>query len=207
METPANFDTTVFLNCPADDDYGPLLHAITFTILACQFTPRSALQEYDGGTVRLDKIRRLIACSRLGIHDISRTEADGLSGLPRFNMPFELGLDLGARAFGSGQLVNKKMLILDSERYRFQQFISDIAGQDIAAHNGCPEQAIKQVRTWLNSLNDAAQPLHGAAYIQQQYRAFQSGLPEACRTANLELPTLDLNDFINLASRWLRTFG
>ncbi|MBV8636179.1 MAG: hypothetical protein JO002_16925 [Burkholderiaceae bacterium] len=203
MEKPADFDTTVFLNCPADERYTPLLRAIVFTVLICDFTPRSALQELDGGTVRLDKIRRLIACSRLGIHDISRTEVDKRSGLPRFNMPFELGLDLGARAFGAEHLTSKQVLILDSEQYRFQQFLSDIAGQDIAAHKGHPELAIEKVRAWLSSLGTAGHPLPGPTHILQRYRGFQSELPETCHTVRLEPDMLDLNDFINLASNWL----
>jgi hypothetical protein len=37
-----------------------------------------------------------------GIHDLSRVEVDA-GGIPRFNMPMELGLHLGARLFGSGR--------------------------------------------------------------------------------------------------------
>jgi len=204
MNKPAGFDTTVFVNCPADEHYQPLLRAIVFTLLLCDFTPRSALQEFDGSTVRLEKIKQLIASSRFGIHDISKTELDSHSGLPRFNMPFELGLDLGAKAFGIEHLASKQMLILDSEPYRFQRFLSDIAGQDIAAHNGCPEQAVEQVRTWLNSINHTRQPLLGAVYILDRYRRFQTRLPKICRRASLTLEMLDLNDFIKLASNWLQ---
>ena len=42
----------------------------------------------------------IIKASRFGIHDVSRTESDKASALPRFNMPLELGFFLGARAFG-----------------------------------------------------------------------------------------------------------
>jgi hypothetical protein len=115
-----------------------------------------------------------------------------------------MGADLGAKAFGIEHLTSKQMLILDSEPYRFQRFLSDIARQDIAAHNGCPEEAVEQVRTWLNSLNQAGQPLLGAAYIQDRYRRFQTRLPKICRRASLTVEMLDLNDFIKLASNWLQ---
>jgi len=70
MRKHDNFDTNVFVNCPFDDEYRPLLRAIVFTVLACGFTPRSALEERDAGVIRLEKIKRLITESRLSIHDI-----------------------------------------------------------------------------------------------------------------------------------------
>jgi len=38
------YDRQVFLNCPFDDDYYPLLRASVFTIQACGFTARIALE-------------------------------------------------------------------------------------------------------------------------------------------------------------------
>jgi len=110
MSKPADFDQCVFVNCPFDAPYKPLLWALIFSILAYGYKPCSALQEQDAGAVRLDKIKRLIGNSRLGIHDISRIETDTVLGLPRFNMPFELGLDVGARAYGRGYLATKQIL-------------------------------------------------------------------------------------------------
>jgi len=95
----------------------------------------------------VEKIIKMIESCRLGVHDISRTELDRENQLPRFNMPFELGLFAGAARFGTKAQTNKISLILDRERYRFQKFISDIAGQDIAAHKGEPQNAIKALRT------------------------------------------------------------
>jgi hypothetical protein len=37
------YDRQVFLNCPFDDEYRPLLRAAAFTIHACGFTARIAL--------------------------------------------------------------------------------------------------------------------------------------------------------------------
>jgi len=151
MAKPAQYDTNVFINCPFDETYVPILESIVFTVIACGFTPCSALQERDAGAIRLEKIKRLIGSSRLGIHDISRTDVDVDSGLPRFNMPFELGIDIAACYFGKGHLTNKKILIFDKDKYRYQKFISDIAGQDISAHNDSYTEAIAKIRPWLNS--------------------------------------------------------
>ena len=82
------------------------------------------------------------------VQDISRTELNA-AGLPRFNMPFELGLFLGAKRFGNAMQRRKTCLVLDREPYRYQAFLSDIAGQDIAAHGGEPVRAIGAVRDWL----------------------------------------------------------
>lgn len=86
----------VFINCPFDNDYQPLFDAMVFTILRCGFVPRCALELVDAAGTRIDKIVNIIRECPLGVHDISRTELDSGSHLPRFNMPFELGLFLGS---------------------------------------------------------------------------------------------------------------
>jgi hypothetical protein len=63
-------------------------------------------------------------------------------------MPLELGLFLGCRRFGHPNQSKKRTLILDTDRYRYRNFISDIAGQDIRDHGADPERAIREVRDW-----------------------------------------------------------
>jgi len=46
----------------------------------------------DASEVRIDKVFKIIGACKYGIHDISRTEATSASGLPRCNMPLELGM-------------------------------------------------------------------------------------------------------------------
>jgi len=121
----------VFINCPFDSEYKPLFEAIAFAVLACGFRPRCALEIDDSSEVRIDKIFKIIAECKYGIHDISRTEVTSASGLPRFNMPLELGMFLATKRFGAGRQRQKVCLILDSMPYRYQQFISDIAGQEV----------------------------------------------------------------------------
>lgn len=142
-------DRDVFINCPFSPDYRRHFEAIVFAVIRSGFAPRCARENDDGGDVRFDKICRIVAESRYGIHDISKTEPDPGSGLPRFNMPLELGLFLGARKFGGRSQARKKALIFDSEPYRYQTFISDISGQDIHAHGGNIQRLIEQIATWL----------------------------------------------------------
>ena len=136
------YNDNVFINCPFDSDYKPLFDAMVFVIHDCGFIARCALEEEDASQVRIDKIYGIIETCRYGIHDISRTELDENSGFPRFNMSLELGVFLGAKKFGIVEQKRKKCLILDKEPYRYQQFISDIAGQDIQAHNNDVETIV-----------------------------------------------------------------
>jgi hypothetical protein len=139
----------------------------------------------------------------LGIHDISRTELDSAHKLPRFNMPLELGMFLGAQRFGSGRQKRKNCLILDIERYRYQKFISDIAGQDISAHDATTATLIGRIRDWLRPAS-GGRALPGGAAIVRRFEAFQAALPALCAEIRLEPAELTFSDYANLASEWLR---
>ena len=192
----------VFLNVPFDAAYRPLFEAMVFAVLDCGFQPRCALEANDAGQVRIQKIAGMIRDCALGIHDISRTELDKHSRLPRFNMPFELGVFLGAKWFGDDLQRHKNTLVLDREKYRYQQFLSDIAGQDIKAHHGRPEPLIKVVRNWLRD-TQPARPMPSGGVIAARYGKFRKQLPVWCRTQKLEAHELPFNDYTFLIWRWL----
>ncbi len=84
----AAYERQVFINCPFDPEYVPLMRAMAFVLKACGFVPRSALESDSATEVRVEKILRIIGECGLSIHDISRTQLDKSSKLPRFNMPF-----------------------------------------------------------------------------------------------------------------------
>jgi hypothetical protein len=117
-----------------------------FATHRCGLLARCAQEKDDGGQVRVDKIFDIMYACRYGIHDLSRTTLDSQYHLPRFNMPLELGLFLGARRFGDSRQRWKICLVLDEEKYRFQIFCSDIGGQDIRAHDNESSQALMAVR-------------------------------------------------------------
>ena len=50
----------VFINAPFDDDYAGLFDALIFTVYACGYRARCALEENDSGDIRLDKLAQLI---------------------------------------------------------------------------------------------------------------------------------------------------
>ena len=107
VQAVAGFERNVFINCPFDNNYSELFEALVFTVQISGFRPRCALEAGNAGKARLDRIVDIISECKYGIHDLSRTELDNLHGLPRFNMPLELGLDIGASRFGAGLMRGK----------------------------------------------------------------------------------------------------
>ncbi len=204
----APYDFNVFVNCPFDKDYAPLFDAIVFAIHDCGFVARCAMEVDDSAQVRIDKLFDIIAECRYGIHDVSRTELDTTNGLPRFNMPLELGVFLGARRFGSGKQRGKACLVLDRERYRYQKFCSDIAGQDIKSHDGNVRKAVRVVRDWLRSAPAAKEVrLPSGKKIFERYESFLSDLPRLCDELDLDKNELIYNDYTTLVVEWLREHG
>jgi len=199
----ADYDRNIFFNCPFDRAYRPIFNALVFAAFDCGLTPRSALEVDDAGEVRIEKILAIVRDCRLAVHDISRTEASGPRRLPRFHMPFELGLFIGARRFGQGAQNRKVCLVLDREPYRFQAFLSDIAGQDIRAHRADPEEAISQFRAWLSPLSSGPM-LPGGRAIGRRYKGFQEALPKLLASARLRRSEMTFPDYTNAVSIWLQ---
>src|SRR5947207_10138499 len=93
------YEQNVFINCPFDSEYAPIFEAIVFAVNDAGFRPKCARERLDSSQIRLQKIVALISASRFSIHDLSRTDLDDMNVLPRFNMPLELGIDLGCKEF------------------------------------------------------------------------------------------------------------
>ena len=148
MNSNNDFSKNVFINCPFDEQYIPLLKSILFTIIYLGFTPRIALERSDSGEARINKIIDLIKASKFSIHDLSRIKSSKKSEYFRLNMSFELGVDIGCRIFKDGQAKDKKCLILEKEKYRYQKALSDLSNSDIKNHNNEPEEVIRQIRDW-----------------------------------------------------------
>jgi len=85
-------------------------------------------------------------------------------------MPFELGIDYGCRQYLRGKK-EKKILILEEQKYRYQQAISDLAGCDIEAHEGDFQKAVPKVRNWL--VSEAGIVAAGSKRILGAYADFQ----------------------------------
>jgi hypothetical protein len=195
------YSQNVFINCPFDRHYQHLFEAIVFAVFDCGFRPRCSLEIQDGSRIRIENIFKIISECKFGIHDISKTEPDDLNNLPRFNMPLELGMFLGAKRYGNGEQTEKICLILDRENYRYQKFISDIAGQDIQAHDNDPKKAIAVVRNWLRNAQPSSN-IPGGEAIGIRYEAFRAKLPVMCQKAGLAEAALTFIDYAWLVSEW-----
>lgn len=186
-----DYKTNVFLNCPFDRDYDPILQAIAFCLIYLGFSPRFARESGDSGEVRLGKIRSLIESSRYSIHDLSRLQARKAREYYRLNMPFELGIDYGCRQYLVGR-GDKQLLVLEEKPYRYQAALSDLAGCDIEAHSGRFDEAVRKVRNWLTgaaSLKRAA----AASRILDAYADFQEWYYE--RQLSLGFADADIQDY------------
>jgi hypothetical protein len=191
----------VFINAPFSHDYQEHFRAIIFTVIRCGFRPRCALETDDGSLNRFDKICDIIRDS-LGIHNISITELDADSRLPRFNMPLELGLFLAAKKFGDNRQRTKKCIILDKAQHRYQRFISDIAGQDIHSHGGKIDSLIVEVASWLR--NDiATRGARGGKTISIEFQRFSDELPELCAGRLIDPAELTFVDYRRFAAKWI----
>lgn len=204
MVQPADFLNNVFINCPFDQDYHNMFEAIVFTIHDCGFIARCAREEDDGGDVRFSKIVRIIEDCKYGIHDISKADLDAESGLARFNMPLELGLFLGAQRYAAKGHYNKekKALVLDSEQYRYQIFVSDLAGTDIASHDNSIEILMNKVRDFLFN-NSRRKSIPSGNFIYTRFQTFNAALPDYCLNAHWDRANLSFIAYTICVSEWL----
>ena len=195
---------SVFINCPFDNEYRPILRAMIFTILASGYRPRCALDSCDGAEVRVTRIAALIGACDWAVHDLSRVESN-VDGVPRLNMSMELGLHLGARVFGTGRQRRKRALILDSVAHRYDAALSDISGQDIEVHANNPDDVIGCIRNWLSEHRGAAErPLPGVTAMRADYRLFQVEIVGVLRIQRLDsLENLSHNDLLWTIGDWI----
>jgi len=210
-EAEVRFDRSVFVNCPFDDDFLPLLHALLFAIHDCGFIARTAVEDAGSNETRVDKIVRIIGDSRYSIHDISRVELGGATRLSRFNMPFECGLAMGSIRFGATRPDQARdFLLLTGVPFQDKLTLSDLAGQDPRSHEGTPKLVIAAVRSFLAAkAAHAAEhgPVRGATSILRRFEMFNTKLPgmaAAVEITDTEIRSFDyLRDWTGLMSTWI----
>lgn len=191
----------VFVNCPFDPDYREMFEALSFAVLHCGFRPRSALEAPNSGRQRYERLVELVRGCDLTIHDLSRTELGPPRNLPRFNMPFELGLCVGAREFGGGRQRRKDLLVLERRRGDSRLCCSDLSGTDPVAHGGSPSRAVGCVRHWLNGHSPGG--VAGPLAIRRDYESFRTDLPALLASWRIEPREMTFADFQKAALEWL----
>ncbi len=195
------FGNSVFINCPFDDEFKPLLNPLLFCILQLGLEPLVS-QTDSSADIRINQIKKRIRSAQFSIHDLSRCVPPKPGELPRHNMPFELGMDIGCLAFGIADLKKKKILIVDSEPHRYVKYLSDIAGQDIKVHGNDPLDYIKVVRDWLANLVKKNK-FPTAAQIWTWYNLFvETGIRP--KYTDHEIRTIDLQNYLREVKAWIK---
>jgi hypothetical protein len=151
-------ERSVFLDVPFDARYEPLFVDLVAAVTALGRIPRCVL-EIQPSKDRLKRILSLMSTCRVSIHDLSRVQRSRPGLLPRFNMPFELGL---AVAFSHLDLKHE-FFIFEEKRFRLLTTLSDLSGYDAEIHGGTAEGILGAV---MNCLGRRGRPLPADALLR-----------------------------------------
>jgi hypothetical protein len=162
---------SVFLNVPYDSRFEGLYLAYIVGLTQLGLTINATLAVPNQG--RLDRIVALIEESDVSIHDLSRIELS--RGIPRFNMPLELGVALYRSHTTNGR---HAVFIFEKKPYRMQQSTSDISGIDPQIHNGRPTGVMAGLRNIFYQADGTTVP-----EMLSSYRAVKRRLNELRRNA------------------------
>lgn len=170
------YDSSVFVNCPFDTEFTPLLEAMLFCIVRSGLVPRLASERLEAGESRLEKILGMIENCKFSVHDLSRAVSTSAGETFRMNMPFELGLDMGRRRAPDEETNDKKFLIFEKEPYELKKCLSDLAGVDVSHHKDDYLKIIKALRDFFTV--EAGCELPGVTKLDGDYQDFQSWMIE-----------------------------
>lgn len=196
------FENNIFINCPFDKEFKPILKIIIFNSIYLGYKPLLS-EIINSAESRVDGIQDLISKAKYSIHDLSRMESTKKNELARFNMPFELGLDIGCKRFGNAKMNEKCLLILDKIKYRYQKSISDLSGNDIEIHNNDPEIALRKFRNWIRKIEGAK--IDSANKIWRLYNEFNGDFFEIAKTdelSNADIEEMPLDELCLYISEW-----
>jgi len=122
----------VFLNVPYDKRFDKLFLAYIAGISPFGMVPRATLEIPDSSR-RLEKILKLARSCEFSVHDLSWVQLDGAKPrVPRFNMPFELGLCVADANRRERQEQN--WFVFEAVAHRIDKSLSDLSGTDPRIH-------------------------------------------------------------------------
>ena len=206
-EIPKKFGTSVFINCPLDEEYKLLLQPMLFTLVYFGLSPRLASEKSDSLEQRIEKILRLIKECKYSIHDLSRLKSAKANEFARLNMPFELGVDYGCRRIAKNHLRSKRSLIFEKKRYEIQKALSDLNGVDVKCHNNKPVDTIRALQHWLIEtvgMNDVESP----SVIWRKFNAFIDHFNQRRKAqgySKADLRAMPVPQYIKFIQQWIAT--
>jgi len=202
MSFKGNYEENVFVNYPLDTDYLPIFRAIIFAIQANGFYPICSASEV-GGEPRFKKICKMINCCKYAVHDLSMVDFDINTGLPRFNMAFELGLFIGCNQYGEMKHKQKKYLVLDDTPHQTKMTLSDLDFIDTEGHNNDRLTALRKVNSWLCQIKNI--DVIGNAWIVNTYRKYERFFPDLCDRLGVDQENPEIRDELLLSGKFLET--
>lgn len=199
------YENNIFINCPFDKAYSPLLKPLLFTVMRLGYTPRITLERFNSSEIRMKKIIECIKESKYGIHDLSRLKSVKKGEYFRLNMPFELGLDIGCREFGGQAFTDKKCLVLEKEAYRYQAALSDLSGCDIKSHKDSAERVCRETRNWLVSTVPLTSP-PAPSSLWGEYLDFQAWMFTTLKSkkwTNRDIHQMQMKEYMQNIKDWM----
>ena len=154
MQPPASLDQqSVFLNVPFDREYTDLFVTLIASLTGLGRKPRCVLEVPASGRDRLDRIFQLLSRCGTSLHDLSRVSLSGALQVPRFNMPFELGI-----AYCLSKHSNHRFFVLEEQTFRLQATLSDLNGHDPHIHEGSQDGILSCILDCFGTPGDAPSP-------------------------------------------------
>ncbi len=142
-------ELSVFINCPFDPDYRPILDAIVFASVCCGFLPRCAYESGSVSVPRIKKITNILLSSKYSIHDLSKCRGEGENNFARFNMPLELGIAM------SQPEDTHDWVVFVPRNHAYIKFISDLSGFDPKEYDMYEGSIVPILMSWLATRPDA----------------------------------------------------
>lgn len=156
---------SVFLNVPFDRDYTPLFVTLIAALTGLGRKPRCVLEVPASGRDRLDRIFELLSGCGASVHDLSRVSLSGDLKVPRFNMPFELGIAYCLRKHS-----DHRFFVLEEQTFRLQATLSDLNGHDPHIHEGTQDGILSCILDCFGAPGDTPSPRDLRALAAKLFR-------------------------------------
>jgi hypothetical protein len=138
------------LNIAFDKKREYLYLSLIASVVAVGLNPRCVVEVVVDAS-RLERLYELIRSCRYSLHDLSAVEVTTKPyRVPRFNMPFELGLAVALKLQG-----DHEFRLLEGIRHRLDQSLSDVKGYDPYVHRGTPDGVFEAVQNMFAGLKAA----------------------------------------------------
>jgi hypothetical protein len=146
---------TAFINMPYSADYEERLLALIAGLSLYGLVPTAATVAGDDPN-RLDRIVEALSDCTISIHDLTWMAVDSNEPkVPRFNMPFELGIAVALAA-----TVGNDYVVIDTVPNRLDKALSDARGLDAEIFDGTPLGVFRALANIFHRDDFQPQPRH-----------------------------------------------